>query len=212
MHAGKLARMEDVRWNPPVLSFTIERHGAMGMGSTRAELQHWRVDLDRKTARCERSGSYRQALVRAEAVRVEPVARDLADSILAGRADDRLKWPGEETVRVLMMTKILPRDSGYMQTITGRRRRLRTALQTLLAEAGWREIRRDVYSKGVKKKMALRVDYDQIATTYDTRYTFGLYDGVLETLRDLVHRIFRLVPGWDRCFEGLLTRSGGAQS
>ncbi len=146
MHAGKLARMEDVRWNPPVLSFTIERHGAMGMGSTRAELQHWRVDLDRKTGRCERSGSYRQALPRAEAVRVEPVALDLADSILAGRADDRLKWQGEETVRVLM-TKIFPRDSGYTQTITGRRQRLRTALQTLLADADWREIRRDVYSK-----------------------------------------------------------------
>jgi ubiquinone/menaquinone biosynthesis C-methylase UbiE len=33
--------------------------------------------------------------------------------------------------------------------------------------------------------MALRVDYDQIATTYDNRYTFGLYDGVLEALRAL---------------------------
>jgi hypothetical protein len=49
MHAGKLGRMEDVRWEPPVLSFRIERHGAMGVGSTRAELQNWRVDLDRKT-------------------------------------------------------------------------------------------------------------------------------------------------------------------
>jgi hypothetical protein len=45
------------------------------------------------------------------------------------------------------MTKIFPRDSGYMQTITGRRQRARTALQTLLVDAGWREIRRDVYSK-----------------------------------------------------------------
>lgn len=59
MHAGKLGRMEAVRWDPPVLSFTIERHGAMSAGSTRAELQQWRIDLDRKTARCERSRSYR---------------------------------------------------------------------------------------------------------------------------------------------------------
>jgi len=44
MHAGKLGRIENVRWEPPVLSFRIERHGAMGVGSTRAELQHWRVD------------------------------------------------------------------------------------------------------------------------------------------------------------------------
>ena len=36
MHAGKLARMEAVRWEPPLLSFIIERHGAMALGSTRA--------------------------------------------------------------------------------------------------------------------------------------------------------------------------------
>ena len=59
MHAGKLGRMEAVRWDPPVLSFTIERHGAMSGGSTRAELQQWRIDLDRKTAKCERSRSDR---------------------------------------------------------------------------------------------------------------------------------------------------------
>src|SRR6266852_6527840 len=92
MHAGKLARMETVRWDPPVLSFTIERHGAMGVGSTRAERKDWRVDLDRKTAQCERSRSYRQALPRADGVRIEPIARELAYSIIAGRVDQRLKW------------------------------------------------------------------------------------------------------------------------
>lgn len=45
IHAGQLGRMETVPWNPPVLSFRIERHGAMGLGSTRAETQDWRVDL-----------------------------------------------------------------------------------------------------------------------------------------------------------------------
>jgi hypothetical protein len=84
IHAGKLGRMEGVSWAPPVLSFRTERHGAVGMGSTRAELQNWRVDLDRKTAKCERSRSYRQALPRAEGVRIEPVARELAESISAG--------------------------------------------------------------------------------------------------------------------------------
>jgi hypothetical protein len=73
----------------PVLSFRIERHGAMGVGSTRAELQNWRVDLDRKTAQCERSRSYRQALPRAEVVRIEPIARELADSIIAGYGNRR---------------------------------------------------------------------------------------------------------------------------
>lgn len=123
MHAGKLGRMEAVRWDPPVLSFTIERHGAMGMGSTRAELQHWRVDLDLKTARCEHSRSYRQALPRAEGVRIEPIARELADGIIAGRSDQRLQWQDGETVRVLM-AEIFPYDSGDMQTVAGRRKRL----------------------------------------------------------------------------------------
>jgi hypothetical protein len=34
--------------------------------------------------------------------------------------------------------------------------------------------------------MAARVNYDQIAATYDARYAFGLYDGVLAALRALV--------------------------
>jgi hypothetical protein len=146
MYAGKLGRMEDVRWEPPVLSFRIERHGAMGVGATRAELQNWRVDLDRKTAKCERSRSYRQALPRADGVRIEPIARKLAESISAGRSDPRLQWQGDGTVRILLV-KVFAYDSGYMQTVTGRRRRLRETLGTLLAENGWQEVRRDVYSR-----------------------------------------------------------------
>jgi hypothetical protein len=146
MHAGKLGRIEAVRWDPPVLSFRIERHGAMGLGSTRAELQDWRVDLDRKAAHCGRSGSYRQVRPRAETVRIEPIAEELAESIAMGRSDPRLKWRGDGTVRILM-ANIFSYDSGYMQTVTGRRRRLREAVGTLLAEKGWHELRRDVYSK-----------------------------------------------------------------
>jgi hypothetical protein len=68
--------------------------------------------------------------------------------MIAGRVDQRLKWQGDETVRILM-AKVFPYDSGYMQTVNGRRQRLRAALETLVAENGWREVRRDVYSKAV---------------------------------------------------------------
>jgi len=54
----------------------------------------------------------------------------------------------------------------------------------LLGDKGLREIRCERLFQGVK--MALRVDHDQIAPTYDARYTSGLYDGVLEALRALV--------------------------
>src|SRR5260370_36638499 len=107
MHDGKVGRRGSVLGEPPVLSFQIERHGAMGVGSTRAELQHWRVDLDRKTAQCERNGSYRQALPRAEGVRIEPIARELADSIIAGSVDQRLKWQGDASERILR-AKVFP--------------------------------------------------------------------------------------------------------
>lgn len=38
-----LGRMENVQWQPPILTFTIERHGGTVNGSTRAELQHWEI-------------------------------------------------------------------------------------------------------------------------------------------------------------------------
>jgi hypothetical protein len=150
MNAGKLARMEAVRWEPPILSFTIERHGAMALGSTRAELQRWRVDLDLIRATCIKERSYRQLVPRAERVKAEPVATEIAEAINAGRADQRLSWGRDGTVRVVL-TKVFPYGSGCMETIAGRRKRFRTALTEplteLLKENGWREIRRDVYSK-----------------------------------------------------------------
>ena len=39
-------RMEVVLWNPPRLTFYIERHGATVLGSSRAEVQEWTVDLE----------------------------------------------------------------------------------------------------------------------------------------------------------------------
>ena len=43
-----------------VLPFRIGRHVAMDVGSTRAELKNWHVDLDLRIAQCGRSRSYRQ--------------------------------------------------------------------------------------------------------------------------------------------------------
>jgi hypothetical protein len=44
--------MEDLEWNPPMLSFIIERHGAMVLGSTRAENQRWEIDMNKMEAEC----------------------------------------------------------------------------------------------------------------------------------------------------------------
>jgi hypothetical protein len=42
-----IRRMEQVEWHRPIPIFLIERHGGTVLGSTRAELQRWSVDLDR---------------------------------------------------------------------------------------------------------------------------------------------------------------------
>ena len=86
-----IGRMEHVEWHPPVLTFVIERHGGTVLGSTRAELQQWTVDLDRQTATCERTG-HRQLSPMAKRVDVDSIADEIADRIVGGEPDDRLSW------------------------------------------------------------------------------------------------------------------------
>ena len=49
-------RIEKPAWEPPVLTFVIERHGGTAQGSSRADLQTWVVDLDAGTANPEITG------------------------------------------------------------------------------------------------------------------------------------------------------------
>src|SRR2546425_9689595 len=52
-------RLEEVKWEPPLLFFKIERHGAVSLGSSRAEMQGWTVDVDDGSAGFSTAG-YRQ--------------------------------------------------------------------------------------------------------------------------------------------------------
>jgi hypothetical protein len=106
-----LGRMEHVVWNPPILTFDIERHGRTVRGSTRGELQRWTVDLARQTATC-RSTGHRQMSPMAKRVDVRPVADDVADKIVIGEAHDWLHWFGDGRVRI-EMGKIFPEESGF---------------------------------------------------------------------------------------------------
>ena len=66
-----LGRMENVQWQPPILTFTIERHGGTVNGSTRAELQHWELNLDDQTA-CIVNEGHRQLQTMAPRVSSKP--------------------------------------------------------------------------------------------------------------------------------------------
>ena len=78
-----MARAEDLVWQPPVLSFKIERHGATALGSTRAEVQKWHVDVSSGNAHCE-SETYRQLIPRARGLIVRPIACKVCEVVKEG--------------------------------------------------------------------------------------------------------------------------------
>ncbi len=142
-----IGHMENIQWNPPVLTFTIERHGGTVLGSTRAELQLWTVDLEHQTATYERT-RHRQLSPMARRVDVGSIADEIAARIVDGEADDRLRWLGDGCVRV-DVGKIFPARSGYKQTVQGRRRRLRETLVQTLSPRGWVHLGRNTFGPAV---------------------------------------------------------------
>ena len=143
--AEKLRRMEDLEWEPPNLTFLIERHGGTVMGSTRGSLHRWTVNLDRTTAQCDQTSSYRQLASPDPPLRVKPLAADIAELVKARRDDARLKWLTQDRseVRVLVGTFITAK---FKQTLTGRRRRFANALDAALGHRWSRVVgKRDVF-------------------------------------------------------------------
>jgi hypothetical protein len=137
-------RMEAVSWNPPKLTFDIERHGATVLGSSWAEVQEWTVDLEQRTKSVVVVGR-RQLQPPQPRTNVMPVAEELASAILGGRQDSRLKWDGQDHVR-LLMGEVLPVGSAVKETLAARRKRLREALAAILATAGWCMVRANVFT------------------------------------------------------------------
>lgn len=138
-------RMEDVAWTPPKVIFRIERHKATVMGSSRAELQEWTIDLEQRTTTVETVGR-RQVRQMQGRLDVQPVAEEIAAAIVEGRPDDRLKWDGKNRVR-LLFGEVLPTGSAVKETLAGRRKRLREAVAKLIASAGWKMVKASVFEK-----------------------------------------------------------------
>jgi hypothetical protein len=141
-----LGRLEKAEWCPPVLEFTIERHGGTVLGSTRAELQRWCVDVEAQTADWSPAGR-RQLRPMQKRLDVRPLADELAQLISLHTPDPRLRWAQDGTVTV-RMGKVLPYGSAVQQTLVGRRKRLRSQLEQKLAERGWRMVRERVRTAG----------------------------------------------------------------
>jgi hypothetical protein len=140
-----LGRMEEVVWEPPILTFKIERHGGTVLGSSRASLQEWRLDLDKQTAWCEER-RFRQVRGRQPRLDVRALAEEVASLVLGHQKNGRLKWYEDGRVRVLV-GKVLPGGSAVAQTLAGRQKRFREALRDRLAAEGWQEVGVNVFAR-----------------------------------------------------------------
>lgn len=137
-----VGRMEDVRWDPPLLTFRIERHGGTVMGSVCAEIQEWTVDVEKGTAEHYPWGGKRLVGQRPRPLKVAPIAKEIADLVVTEKNDKRLKWITANHVRVLV-SEVIPETS--RQTTSGRRKRFWAALEGELKPHGWVLFKRSVY-------------------------------------------------------------------
>jgi hypothetical protein len=139
-------RMERVQWQPPQLSFVIERHGGLVLGSSRAELQTWVVNLVTMTAGITNTGRRQiTAMAPRQTKRYyRIVAEELADIIEGGGEDERLRWKPDGRVHVIASTII---DGGPQRTVAGRRIRLRGVLEEVLGTIGWNHEGRNVFRR-----------------------------------------------------------------
>ena len=83
----------------PCLSFPIERHGQTVNGSTRATVYHWLVDLQALTA-SPVGEKRRQLCATDKRLDVKPIAKSLAEAIVSGRPDDRLKVMKDGSIKI----------------------------------------------------------------------------------------------------------------
>lgn len=139
-----VGRMEDVYWDPPLLIFKIERHGATVMGSSRAALHKWTLNLEEKTAECK-TGGYRQLFKRQPNLNVKKIAEEIIPIILNEKQDERLRWYKDGTVRILI-GQIIPTDSASKETVVNRRKRFRKAMDELMDKSGWDNVKLNLYS------------------------------------------------------------------
>lgn len=126
-------RMEKANWNPPVISFEIERHGGIVLGSSRAEIHSWRVDVANYTATIEGIGR-RQIHPIQQRLDIDPLADEIANAIKSRQDHQGLKWTKTGDVQVFT-AMVLP--AAVKQTMADRKKRLYAAIDSRLTPDGW---------------------------------------------------------------------------
>lgn len=131
-----IGRAVNLTWDPPCLTFDIERHGGFVQGSSRADIQSWRVDVQGNSATyvCSRSRQMRSASPRMD---MEPIVAKVKASISEKSDDPSITWLDEERSRFkLNIAQIIP-NKGPTETVRARRKRLIRDLEKVLGAVGW---------------------------------------------------------------------------
>lgn len=141
MRPDKLWRLEEPNWQPPFLEFSIERHGQTVMGSSRASLYRWRVNVQEGSATIV-GEKRRQVHTTDKRLDVRPIAEAVADAIINSKDDARISIGKDGTIK-LKIANIIPATNA--QTTSSRRSRFRKYLNEMIAPHGWKELRANIY-------------------------------------------------------------------
>jgi hypothetical protein len=133
-YANKLKRAEYLCWRPPILSFKLERHGRTVNHSTRADLHHWEVNVDKKTAEIAKRGT-RQLYKQDNRLNTKALAQEIAEKIKNRIDDPRLEWDESKRSVTIIMEKTIP--STVNQTTQNRRKRFRRDIAEEMNGTGW---------------------------------------------------------------------------
>lgn len=127
--------MENTSWDPPILHFEIERHGAAARGSVYAEIQYWSVDVEKGEASFEVGSERRVVGKKNPPLDVAPIAKRIYELIATATRHEWLQWNGITEVKILV-GKVLPAEQTPQQTCRPDARDYGVQLKKSLANMG----------------------------------------------------------------------------
>jgi hypothetical protein len=133
-YTTKIHRAESICWNPPILSFKLERHGRTVNGSSRADLHQWEVDVEQGTASIK-TGGYRQLTPTSPKMDTKLLAEEVVNNILNTLDHHALEWNSDRNYVVIKISELIP--EGVPQTTRDRRKRFNKQLEAIMVEHGW---------------------------------------------------------------------------
>jgi hypothetical protein len=140
-YAHKLSRAEEVIWEPPCLTFRLERHGALVLGSGRAEMHCWTINMEELTASMVPCG-YRHPYPNDRSMTqkgMTAIAEEIGNQIVKGINSSFIEWLEPDQWVMVHIAEVIPVTN--KATTQARRKRFRLVLENHMKGRGW--IRKD---------------------------------------------------------------------